>query len=842
MPIRVVCPHCDCEFKVADELEGKKVRCRECQKPVPVGAAKSKRADDEEDEREERVQAKPSKAAPTAVRRSRADDEVDRPSRSVRRRDDDEEDERPSRNVRRRADEEDDDDDRPAPSKSKKKSTSKGVLIAAIGGGVVLVGGLVAAVVYLATRDSDKTADNTPVAPPAGFPGGGKGPPQGGMMGGGQAGGMMMGGGPQGGMMGGGQAGGMMGGGKAGGPKIDGMDVGPIERGIGVGPAGPRAGGVIQLTDKVLKQIKASTVYFRVKAKEKDVFGAQGSGFLAFEPGIVLTNAHVVDMKEPGSTEPESIEVFIHSGTPQEKQLKGKVLGVDRRADLAVVRIDPKDLPPPLVVERSSGLVLTQPIYVCGFPLGKELASEVTIVQGAVSNLHKDPSQRVRKVQLASDMQPGNSGGPVVNEQGKVVGVSVAGIPGTRINFAVPAEHVHVIVNGQLAHQHVGQSYLSGGDVHVPLKFELVNPLDKIQHVDVEVWTGTDQAKYVPQPSPSFNAAPQSQPGDSEHKSYSFELKGELASGSIALPDLPKGKAYFWQPVLTYKDKARGEFRQWATGARYALDDPVDRRQLKLMHKNHPGNRNVNIKIREKFATLAIEGQEVELSIDMDADVTERGGAVDSAGKSPLSISVSRLSQNINIPEALVKDAKDRELSPETKRALNNVGFLDLRMLVTARGDVESPTVSVKGAPPDIRKELENLGESVLDSLQAVAVPLPNRTVSHLETWTAKRPISVVGVLRGFKVDMDVTYTFLGHRNRNGRDEALLEISGRMRRHDSIIKIGGQLEGRALVDMETGVISLAHADVQLELELPLPDHTAHARGAMEVTVTRELPR
>jgi predicted Zn finger-like uncharacterized protein len=834
MPIRVVCPHCESAFKVADELEGKKVRCRECQKPVPVVAPKSNRADEEE-EREERVQAKPSKVAPAPARRGRDDDEYERPSRSVRRRDDDD-DERPSRSVRRRDDEEDDEDDRPAPRKGKKQSTSTGVIIAAIGGGVVLLAGLIAVVVYLATRDSDKTAENTPVAPPAGFPGGGgggKGGPPGGMMGGG----------PPGGMMGGGPPGGMMGAGKGpGGPKVEGMDVGPIERGIGVGPAGPRAAGVVQLTDQVRKQIEASTVYFRVKSKEKDIFGAEGSGFLAFEPGIVLTNAHVVDMKEPGSTEPESISVVIHSGTQQEKSLKGKVLGVDRRADLALVRVDPKDLPPPLVVERSSGLVRTQPVYVCGFPLGKELANTVTIVQGAVSNLHRDPTGRLRQVQLASDMQPGNSGGPVVNEQGQVVGVSVAGIPGTRINFAVPAEHVHVIVNGQLAHQHIGQSYLSGGDVHVPLKFELVNPLEKIQGVDIEVWTGADTAKYFPPPSQSSNTRPPPQPGDSEHKSYSMELKGDVASGSIALPELPKGKAYFWQPVLTYKDKTRGEFKQWATGARYERDEPVDRRQLKLMYKNHAGNRNVNLKIREKFAVLAIEGNEVDLSIDMDADVVERGGAADAAGKSPLSLSVSRMSQNLNIPEALVKDPKERELSPETKRALNNIGFLDLRMLVTARGDVEKPTVSVKGVPPDIRKELENLGESVLDSLHAVAIPLPNRTVSHLETWTAKRPISVVGVLRGFRIDMDMTYTFLGHRLRNGRDEALIEMSGRMRRNDTIIKLGGQLEGRALVDLESGVISLAHADVQMELDLPFPELSLHARGGMEVTVTRELPR
>src|SRR5262249_14752155 len=161
-----------------------------------------------------------------------------------------------------------------------------------------------------------------------------------------------------------------------------------------------------------------------VKAKEKDLHGAQGSGFLAIEPGIVLTNAHVVDMLEPGSAEPESITVCIHSGQPDEKNLKGKVLAVDQRADLAVVKIDSEGLPPPLVVKSSTGLFATQPVYVCGFPLGKLVSRSVTIFQGQVASLSRDAKTGVlNQVVLASEIQHGNSGGPVVNDDGEVVGV-----------------------------------------------------------------------------------------------------------------------------------------------------------------------------------------------------------------------------------------------------------------------------------------------------------------------------------------------------------------------------------------------------------------------------------
>src|SRR5262249_32572530 len=147
---------------------------------------------------------------------------------------------------------------------------------------------------------------------------------------------------------------------------------------------------------EVRKRIEESTVYIEIKHKEKDphIF-ASGSGFLAFEPGIVLTNAHVVDMKAPGSVEPEVITVVVHSGQPNEKQLKAKVLAADQRADLAVLRVDPAGLPPPLPVRSESGLQLSQPVYVCGFPLGKRISNTVTIFQGQVASMRKDPKTQV---------------------------------------------------------------------------------------------------------------------------------------------------------------------------------------------------------------------------------------------------------------------------------------------------------------------------------------------------------------------------------------------------------------------------------------------------------------
>src|SRR5262249_20128784 len=141
----------------------------------------------------------------------------------------------------------------------------------------------------------------------------------------------------------------------------------------------------------------------------------------------------------------------------------------------------------PLLVKSSTGLQRTQEVYICGFPLGKMVSNQVTISQAQVSNLHKE-NGLLKQVQLAGDMLPGNSGGPVVDKEGNVVGVSRAIYVGTRINLAVPGDYVHVVINGRLAAMGLSQSIESGHDVVVPVRMELINPLDHIKKVEVDVW------------------------------------------------------------------------------------------------------------------------------------------------------------------------------------------------------------------------------------------------------------------------------------------------------------------------------------------------------------------
>src|SRR5262249_3717354 len=85
------------------------------------------------------------------------------------------------------------------------------------------------------------------------------------------------------------------------------------------------------------RKVKQATAYLRVRLANGNT--VEGSGFFAAQPGLVLTNAHVLGMLSPGSPTPAEVRVVVHSGEPEEFALPAQVLGVDREHDLGVLRV-----------------------------------------------------------------------------------------------------------------------------------------------------------------------------------------------------------------------------------------------------------------------------------------------------------------------------------------------------------------------------------------------------------------------------------------------------------------------------------------------------------------------
>lgn len=165
--------------------------------------------------------------------------------------------------------------------------------------------------------------------------------------------------------------------------------------------------------------------------------GSAGSGFFVGR-NEVLTNYHVIRAAAEGGG-----KVVLVMGTdPKTRKLaNATVVAGDSELDLALLRCEqPSANTLRFAVERS--LALTQAVWVAGFPFGAQPGLEVTLTAGTITALrHDEESGELRQVQLDAAVNPGNSGGPVVDERGAVVGVSVAivrPVVGSGMALAIP--------------------------------------------------------------------------------------------------------------------------------------------------------------------------------------------------------------------------------------------------------------------------------------------------------------------------------------------------------------------------------------------------------------------
>jgi predicted Zn finger-like uncharacterized protein len=387
MPIRVTCPSCEASYSVDDALRGKKVRCRDCGETVAVGASSSKDSRSTGGKKEEGISSRPMSRSGAGSSRSDRDDR--------------------------------DDDDRPRRKAPAKKSSM--LLPLLLGGGAVAGLGLfaiIAIVLYFVFRSpgpAPVAQVDVPGAVGAAAPVAGKAA-------------------------------------DANQPPV---------------VAAPAMDGSIPIA--VLEQIKDATVFVKMDA---GAASGTGSGFLMRVDGdnaYFVTNDHVVTAPSTtvatiGRLRPKlvnvatpkpRISVILRSGTPREQILPADVVTADADADLAVVRVTgARELPKPIDFSQQVQLVETMPLYIFGFPFGKALATNkgnpaITVCKGSVSSLRRDERGELNAVQINGDLNPGNSGGPVVDAQGRLIGVSVAAIKGTQIGLAIPAADLTQLVAGR---------------------------------------------------------------------------------------------------------------------------------------------------------------------------------------------------------------------------------------------------------------------------------------------------------------------------------------------------------------------------------------------------------
>ena len=187
---------------------------------------------------------------------------------------------------------------------------------------------------------------------------------------------------------------------------------------------------------------------------------ATGTGVVITEDGYIVTNAHVIYDSENGGGKAESVSVILHD----DKKCDAEIIGYDTDCDIAVLKIDEKGLTAAEFGDSDS-LRLGESVIAIGNPLGFDLKDTVT--GGMISGLDRNITindKAMTLIQTDAAINSGNSGGPLINKYGQVIGInsskmsssySMSGASIEGIGFAIPSNAVSSIVDDIMKYGYV---------------------------------------------------------------------------------------------------------------------------------------------------------------------------------------------------------------------------------------------------------------------------------------------------------------------------------------------------------------------------------------------------
>lgn len=216
-------------------------------------------------------------------------------------------------------------------------------------------------------------------------------------------------------------------------------------------PVATSGAGALSIA-QIYAKCNPSVVAIATEGTQYNVFGqsatfaSAGSGFITSQDGYIITNAHVIS----GSN---TITVMLYNG----ETVDAHIIGQDSDADLAVLKIEKTGLTP-VTFGDSDNLVVGTQVIAIGNPLG-ELAN--TMTTGVISALDREiniDGTPMNMLQTDASISPGNSGGPLIDSSGNVVGVvsaksSGSGVEG--IGFAIPINDVRDTVEQLMQYGYV---------------------------------------------------------------------------------------------------------------------------------------------------------------------------------------------------------------------------------------------------------------------------------------------------------------------------------------------------------------------------------------------------
>ena len=235
-------------------------------------------------------------------------------------------------------------------------------------------------------------------------------------------------------------------------PISDSLSLAPLQTGTNlIADAVEKVGSSVVRIDTVRRVANPLSSLFGIGPSIQQQAG-QGSGFITRSDGLILTNAHVVE-------EADQVAITLPDG----RSFNGRVLGSDSITDVAVVKVMSADKLPVAALGNSSTLRPGEWAIAIGNPLGLNN----TVTAGIISAVDRTDAisggKRIPFIQTDAAVNPGNSGGPLINTSGQVIGINTAirQAPGAGLSFAVPinlAKKIarQIVRDGKASHPYIG--------------------------------------------------------------------------------------------------------------------------------------------------------------------------------------------------------------------------------------------------------------------------------------------------------------------------------------------------------------------------------------------------
>ncbi len=229
-----------------------------------------------------------------------------------------------------------------------------------------------------------------------------------------------------------------------------------------------------QAVVRVVQQVSPAVI--GITGTDRRQRGA-GSGFIFAPDGYALTNSHVARGREK-----------LIATTPDGDHLDVRLIGDDPGTDLALIRLNARDLPTTQFGD-SDKLHVGQLIIAIGDPLGFQSTVSTGVVSAVGRAMRGRDGRLIENIiQHAAPLNPGNSGGPLVDSRGLVVGINTASIAMAQgLGFALPANTAKWVIGELMAHGRVRRPYLGIAARAVPIHRKLARHLDLLNDQAIQV-------------------------------------------------------------------------------------------------------------------------------------------------------------------------------------------------------------------------------------------------------------------------------------------------------------------------------------------------------------------